>query len=87
MIIPNSDAYAAAKKHLENDQELIKEIGEIQGYGIIPMGSIQKSSGPKGSYGDASLNIIVKGKKKYKDVTLYVVKYIDESNWIVEEVQ
>ena len=84
IIIPFTNAYQVAKIYLSNNIELQSEIGNIQGFGIIPTGSVQVSSGSKGEYGNAVISLTVKGDKKFKDITVYVIKDVDNLEWIVE---
>jgi len=63
---------------------LNNEIGEIEGFGLIPTGGIQKTTDSQGTYGAATINLTIKGQKKFKDVTVYVIKYADQPEWIVE---
>jgi len=85
--IPFTDAYEVSINYLKNDKSLTLEIGEIKGFGLIPTGGIQKTTDAKGVYGSATINLTVKGTKKYKDLTIFVVKYIDETDWIVEKIE
>ena len=87
VIIPFTNAFSVAKTYLSKDLELQSEIGNIQGFGLIPTGSIQVSSGSKGEQGSAVISLTVKGDKKFKDITIYVVKYLDNTEWIVEGVE
>ncbi|MFZ6050508.1 hypothetical protein [Halocola ammonii] len=84
--LPFSEAYSVSKKFLTENQQVTDEVGKVEGFGIIPRGAIGKSTDSEGTYGAATLNLTVKGQKKYKDVTVYVFKYTDEPNWIVEEI-
>lgn len=86
-IVPNSDAYASAKTYLANDPNLKTEIGNITGFGLMPTGGIQKSTDSDGTYGNAEINLTVKGDQKFKDLTIYVVKYVDSPDWKVEGIE
>lgn len=83
-VIPFTDAFAVTKKYLLDNQELIDEVGQIEGFRLMPTGGIQKTTNSEGTYGAATINLTVKGQKKFKDVTVYVVKYVDQADWIVE---
>lgn len=85
--IPYSDAYPVAKAYLRNDAKLKNELGNITGFGLIPSGSVQKSSDSSGEYGSVIINFIVKGDRKFKDVTIYVVKTPDSPEWKVEGIE
>jgi hypothetical protein len=86
-VIPFTDAYSIAKISLASDQKLKSEIGNITGFGIIPTGAIQKTTDSNGEYGNATINLTVKGDKKFKDVTINVAKYADSPEWKVEGVE
>ena len=79
---PISTTYKVSTEYLRNDKELINEIGEIKGFGISATGSILKKTDMNGETGEATLNIIVKGKKNYKMITVYSRKDY-ESEWKV----
>ncbi len=82
VVIPNSDAYEATKVYLKNNMDLKTEIGAITGLTILPSGGIQTNSGPNGTYGSATINLIIKGENKFIEKTLYVNKLPDEA-WVV----
>ncbi len=82
IVLPNSEAYEASKKYLKNDITLIKEIGEIKGYSILPDGGLSVSSDSIGSSGTATINLIIKGTKKYKEATLSLEK-TQSTDWLV----
>ncbi len=83
-VIPFTDAYSVAKTYLINDANLKTEIGNTTGFGLIPTGSIQKTTDSRGEYGSATINLTVKGEKAFKDITIYVVKNADSPDWKVE---
>lgn len=56
----NNGAYKTTISQIENNKVIASEIGEIKGYGFMPMGTISISNG----YGEAELTISVKGEKK-----------------------
>lgn len=86
IVIPNTDAYAAAKKFVLNNDSLKSEIGNITSFGAIPAGNISVSSNSQGESGEAQINLLVKGEKKFKDLKLYMNKQIG-SNWKVTSLQ
>jgi len=83
VIMPFTDACAAAKKYLTNNKELKSEVGNIKSFSLMLTGGIQKTTDSSGEYGNAAVNLIVKGDKKFKEVTLYVVKTADSPEWKV----
>jgi hypothetical protein len=86
VILPNSDAYKAAKDYLNNDFQLKSEIGEIKGYTVLPSGGIETSSDSNGTYGAASIALIIKGTEKYKELIIYVEKTPD-TDWTVTGIE
>lgn len=66
----NSDAYKVAISAIEQDKEILKEIGGIKGYGMIPSGGINISNG----YGQAQLEINVIGNTGELNVSVYLTK-------------
>ncbi|MBK8704273.1 MAG: hypothetical protein IPN33_12070 [Saprospiraceae bacterium] len=86
-VIPLTDAYSVAKTYLINDANLKTKIGNITGFGLIPTGSIQKTTDSSGEYGSAIINLTVKGDKKFKDITIYVAKNADIPDWKVEGIK
>jgi hypothetical protein len=84
VIIPFSNAYESAKTYIKDSDILKHELGEIQGFGLIPTGGIQKITDSSGEYGSAEINLTVKGEKKFKDIVVYVIKTADSPEWKVE---
>lgn len=82
IVIPQTDAYAAAKHFLSTDTGVIDEIGTAKGFSIVPAGAISTSSGPQGTAGAANLFIIAKGSKRYKLYNLELYKAY-KTDWIV----
>ena len=87
LIIPFTDAYYVAQSYAKNNITIKSQLGNIIGFGLIPNGSIQKTTDSNGDYGNAIINLTVKGDKKYMDVTIYVVKHIDTIVWQVEKIE
>jgi FtsH-binding integral membrane protein len=87
LITPFTDAYAVATTHLRNDSSLRAEIGTIRGFSIIPQGGLSKSTENGKDSGAATITLIVKGEKKFKEVTVFVVKYEDQQEWVVEGIE
>ena len=84
--IPNTNAWMAAKKYINNDQEIKREIGNVNGFSIIPVGHMAVSSGPNGESGIAEIHFTVKGSKKYKDFILYLEKE-HQVDWEVKGIE
>nr|WP_296620417.1 RDD family protein [Marivirga sp.] len=66
----NSDAYKVAVKEIEQNQEILVETGGIEGYGMMPIGSVNISNGN----GQAQLEIKVLGNDKDLNVSVYLTK-------------
>lgn len=69
-LIKSSEAYKIAIKDIETNQEIINSTGNIEGFGLLPMGSISMSN----NIGKAVLEIKVLGKLKNRTVTVYMYK-------------
>lgn len=63
-VILKSEPYKISVQAIENSEEIKSEIGEVEGYGVIPTGEINITNG----VGNANLCILVKGSKKEKTV-------------------
>ncbi len=74
IVIPNTDAYKVSKDFIINNEDLKSEVGEIKGFGLIPVGEIFIQTDSKGETGNANINLIIKGSKAFKDVTVFVFK-------------
>jgi hypothetical protein len=86
-VLLNSDAYEVAKTSIRNDAKLKEEIGNINGFGFIPNGSIKTSSSSAGSVGMAIISLTVKGEKKFKDVTVHLTLDKDSPDWKIDTQQ
>ena len=72
--LKTSDAYLTAIEYLKSDSLIKKQIGNVKGFGLIPTGTVESVSINGAKSGDASFNIIIRGEKKYKDVTIDLKK-------------
>lgn len=86
IIFLNSDAYQTAIEYLKTDTEIKKEMGNIDGFGIMPMGQIQSSTINGIESGDAIFNITLKGDIKYKDIIISLKK-LPQTNWTVISIE
>ncbi len=68
--VKSSDAYKVAVREIEQNEEILTEIGGIKEYGMMPTGSVNISNG----YGEAQLNIKVIGNEKDLNVGVYLTK-------------
>jgi hypothetical protein len=87
IVLPFSNAYAAAKLFLAGNENIKAELGEVRGFGLMATGAIQIQTSSAGESGAATINLIVKGEKAYRDVTLYLAKYPNKADWVVEEME
>lgn len=76
----NSDAYRTAISEIEQNQEIINEVGGIKEYGMFPTGGVSVKSG----YGEANLEIKVIGNKKELSVSTYLTKEPNEQWKLIE---
>lgn len=80
LIFNNSDAFATIENHLKKDTELINEIGKINSIIALPIGSINSKMDNRGKSGNATLSVLIKGRKKYKEMSFSAQKDID-TDW------
>ena len=85
--VKDSDAYHISKKYILNDVSLNQKLGNIEDLFLIPSGSVNKISDSTGVYGNGKINFIVKGTKKNIDISINVVKYVDDRLWVVESTE
>jgi hypothetical protein len=81
-MLKTSDAYDAAIEYLKTDSNIKDEVGNVKGFGLIPTGSVQTTTINEVESGNAVFEIVVRGDKKYKDVTIELQK-IPDSLWTV----
>lgn len=87
LVLPFTDAYAAAKSHVRESADLISELGELSGFGLLPYGAVQKTTEGAEEYGSATIQLIVKGEKRYKDITVVLVKHPVDTDWQLVELR
>lgn len=85
--VSNSNALFAVKKYLGGDNPFESEIGKISGFGLIPVGSLHISTNSTGESGEAAIVLILKGEKKYKDVTIYLEKIPGRIEWDIVQIE
>ncbi|HEX3935193.1 MAG TPA: hypothetical protein VHW43_10980 [Puia sp.] len=86
IVFPRTDAYAAAVAYVKSNDSLKKDLGAIKGFGFTESGSIAVSSTDTSEAGNAELHLIVKGEKKYKDLTIDMVKDWN-TPWEVQDIR
>lgn len=85
-ILKTSDAYESALEYLKSDLNIKEQVGNVKGFGLIPTGSVQTTTINGVESGNATFELVVKGEKKYIDVTIDLVKPTD-SLWTVTYVR
>jgi hypothetical protein len=83
-VIPFTDAYGVARGYLRANNDIRAEIGNVTGFGLIPTGGIEERTDSNGESGNATINLTVKGDRKYKDITIYLSKSSGSPEWKVE---
>lgn len=81
-MLKTSDAYVAALKYLKSDPNIKEQLGNVKGFGLIPTGSVQTTTINGVESGNATFEMVIKGDKKYMDVTIDLEKAPD-SVWTV----
>lgn len=84
-VLSNSDAYQSAKRFITTDEDVRAEVGEVKSVSLIPLGQISSSADNEGESGEAAINVIVKGSKRFMDMTLLMEKE-KEGGWAVKDV-
>lgn len=82
VFVPQTDSYKIAKQYLLTDKEISNEVGEVNSIVLVPVGSISISTTSAGTTGQAQLSFIVKGKQKFKDITIQLYKDAN-SDWTI----
>jgi hypothetical protein len=82
IVTPQLDAYKIARQYLQTDKSVSDEVGEVTSIILVPIGGFSKQTSSAGETGQADLNFIVKGKTKFKDYNIQVVKE-ENSDWII----
>lgn len=85
-MLKTSDAYVAATEYLKSDTKIKDDFGDVNGFGLIPMGSVSTTTFNGAESGIASFELIVKGDKKYKDLTIQLEK-TPATGWTVTDVR
>lgn len=70
LVFKNSGAYEKTIEMIENNDEIIEYVGGIEGYGLMPLGSISTTNG----YGEANIQVKIKGKTNSIWVGCYLQK-------------
>jgi hypothetical protein len=86
-LVSSSAVFKDAKNFLLNDSTTIAELGEIKSFSVVPWGGMNKSIDSTGMHGAATIILILKGEKKYKQLTISLGKYPDRKGWKVESIK
>jgi len=78
-----SNSLEAAKNEIKVNSEIKEEVGDILGFGWITAGSNSTGTNSEGKYVFATYEILVKGTKAYKYVTVDVGR-INNEPWEIE---
>ena len=81
-IIHQTSAYKLAKEYLYTNKTIISKVGQVKGIFLKPVGRMSISSSSEGETGQAELIFVVKGTKKYIDISLELEKDIN-TNWAI----
>ncbi len=87
ILFNNSDALAAAKKQLSQNQQIKSQVGNVTGFGLFLSGSMQVSSSNGKSAGGAALSLTVKGDQRFKDFTVIMLKDPEKEDWEIESIE
>ena len=80
-----SEPYKIATDYLKTNSQLKEEVGNINGFGLIPTGSVQIINVNGAESGRATFVLTVFGDKKYKDIDINLRK-TSETDWTVTSV-
>jgi hypothetical protein len=82
-----SDSYKVATNYIVNDNSIKEELGIVNGFSLVTTGSVQTETNSEGEFGFAVFELTVKGDKKFKDITIQLIKNPENPNWKVESVE
>jgi hypothetical protein len=74
IVFSNTGAYKSALRLIKNERRIISETGTLKNISIVPVGQIGFATTNSVEYGSASFTLILKGEKKYKDLSISLVK-------------
>ena len=78
--IQQTSAYDKALIFINESKTVQNEVGIVKSVFLVPFGGMSMSSGSQGTEGQADLNFVVKGSKKYIDLNLLMEKEL-EGDW------
>jgi hypothetical protein len=83
IVLPRTDAFVAADQYFKTDSTVSRELGRVRASVVLPVGTINVSSSNDITTGDASLQVIVKGDKKFREYDVHVIKTAESDRWVV----
>ncbi|KAA9332196.1 hypothetical protein F0P96_11985 [Hymenobacter busanensis] len=84
--LAQSDAYAAAKRAIGRSLAVRQEIGSLQDVFIRPTGQLNIQSSAEGKSGQASLYLVAKGDKEFRDIRADLSKLPTDSAWVLRRI-
>jgi len=85
-MLKSSEAYQSAIEYIRTDPQIKTLVGDIQGFGLIPTGQTSSTTINGAESGEAQFDIIVRGDKKYIDITVSLKK-TPETTWKVVSIE
>ena len=82
--VPMTEYYKKTEKHIRQSKFIKEELGEIISIQLLPSGKIKTEKNLEGEKIFARLNFIVKGDKKFSDVSTSTLKEFDTDEWLIE---
>jgi hypothetical protein len=83
---PQTTAYGSAINFIKTSKDIQKQVANVNSVFLVPLGSMSVSTNSQGTTGQADLNFIIKGSKKYLDINLLMYKDLN-TDWQAELVQ
>lgn len=82
-LVSSSEVLTDAKTFLLNDSTTIAELGNIKSFSVVPWGGMNRQTNSTDGYRSATIILILKGEKKYRQLTISLTKQIDQKAWKV----
>ena len=77
------EAYSVTKEYVQTNEDLRHELGEIKGISIVPSYAIEYNTKASGENSKALIQLIVKGNRRFADLTAYLEKVEGQTQWTV----
>jgi len=78
-----TSAYDSAVNFIKSNPEIQSNVGTVNSVFLVPLGSVSMTTNSQGMAGQADLQFIVKGSKKYMDLNLLMYKDFN-TDWQIE---